>query len=100
MFATCFQSAGEKSQLSVAGMFYGIGHQIACSTMRLQFLTIVSLSAGEKSQLSVAGMFYGIGHQPNTSLIEGQVELDEKGYVKVRIRELCNLFVYIMNHDT
>ena len=30
------------------------------------------------------GLFYGIGHQPNSHIIEGQVELDDKGYVKVR----------------
>lgn len=39
----------------------------------------------------MAGMFYGIGHQPNTSLIEGQVELDEKGYVKVRLHSYCGM---------
>lgn len=29
------------------------------------------------------GLFYGIGHQPNSHLVEGHVDLDEKGYVKV-----------------
>ncbi len=29
-------------------------------------------------------MFYGIGHQPNSGLISKHVELDDKGYVKVR----------------
>ena len=33
--------------------------------------------------LAVRGLFYGIGHQPNSSLVEGQLELDDKGYVKV-----------------
>ena len=28
------------------------------------------------------GLFYGIGHTPNSGLVEGQVELDDKGYVK------------------
>jgi thioredoxin reductase len=32
----------------------------------------------------VAGLFYGIGHQPNSKLISHRVEVDEKGYVKVR----------------
>jgi len=41
------------------------------------------MCAGEKSHLSVAGLFYGIGHQPNNGLIKDQVELDDKGYVKV-----------------
>jgi thioredoxin reductase (NADPH) len=42
------------------------------------------LQSGEKTRLEVAGMFYGIGHQPNSGLIKEYVEVDEKGYVKVR----------------
>ena len=30
------------------------------------------------------GLFYGIGHMPNSALVAGQVDLDEKGYVKAR----------------
>jgi thioredoxin reductase (NADPH) len=44
----------------------------------------IPLQTGEKKRLEVAGMFYGIGHQPNSGLIKEFVELDEKGYVKVR----------------
>jgi thioredoxin reductase len=40
--------------------------------------------AGEERDLAVRGLFYGIGHTPNSGLVEGQVELDDKGYVKVR----------------
>jgi len=47
-------------------------------------LNLVNNKTGEKGHLGVAGLFYGIGHQPNNKLIQGQVELDEKGYVKVR----------------
>jgi thioredoxin reductase (NADPH) len=32
--------------------------------------------------LSAAGMFVAIGHTPNTDFLEGQVELDSKGYLK------------------
>ncbi|MFM7602347.1 MAG: thioredoxin-disulfide reductase [Pseudanabaena sp.] len=34
------------------------------------------------SELKVGGLFYAIGHTPNTQLFAGQVDLDEKGYVK------------------
>jgi len=36
---------------------------------------------GEESLLHVKGLFYAIGHKPNTSLFEGQLELDEVGYI-------------------
>lgn len=36
---------------------------------------------GEQSELHVKGLFYAIGHKPNTSLFEGQLELDDIGYI-------------------
>jgi thioredoxin reductase (NADPH) len=36
---------------------------------------------GEQSDLKVGGLFVAIGHDPNTKLFEGQIELDENGYV-------------------
>lgn len=40
--------------------------------------------SNEERTLSVKGLFYGIGHQPNSQLLEGQVDLDDAGYVVVR----------------
>jgi thioredoxin reductase (NADPH) len=36
---------------------------------------------GDASELGVGGLFVAIGHDPNTKLFEGQVDLDENGYV-------------------
>ncbi|WP_016952384.1 thioredoxin-disulfide reductase [Anabaena sp. PCC 7108] len=36
---------------------------------------------GEVSELPAKGLFYAIGHQPNTSLFQGQLQLDEVGYI-------------------
>ena len=36
---------------------------------------------GEKSEIPVSGVFVAIGHTPNTSLFQGQLELDRNGYV-------------------
>ena len=35
----------------------------------------------DASELKVGGLFVAIGHDPNTKLFEGQVDLDENGYV-------------------
>ncbi|AFZ20700.1 thioredoxin-disulfide reductase [Allocoleopsis franciscana] len=36
---------------------------------------------GEERDLRVKGLFYAIGHKPNTALFEGQLELDDVGYI-------------------
>ncbi|TMW98665.1 hypothetical protein EJD97_003655 [Solanum chilense] len=38
----------------------------------------------EESVLEAKGLFYGIGHSPNSQLLEGQVELDNSGYILVK----------------
>ncbi len=38
----------------------------------------------EVTQLATDGVFMAIGHTPNTSLLEGQLELDETGYIIVQ----------------
>ena len=37
---------------------------------------------GTKEELAASGLFLAIGHTPNTSFLKGQVQLNEKGYIK------------------
>ena len=37
---------------------------------------------GEESELDVTGLFVAIGHEPNSSLLKGQLELEDNGYVR------------------
>jgi thioredoxin reductase (NADPH) len=39
---------------------------------------------GAQERLPVKGLFYAIGHTPNTRLVQGQLELDARGYVLTR----------------
>lgn len=38
---------------------------------------------GEESEFSATGLFVAIGHKPNTGIFEGQLDLDDVGYIKV-----------------
>jgi thioredoxin reductase (NADPH) len=40
--------------------------------------------SGEDRELPVDGVFVAIGHTPNTGLFQGQLELDQNGYIPVR----------------
>jgi thioredoxin reductase (NADPH) len=51
-----------------------------------EFVTGVRLrdsKNGEKRELPVEALFIAIGHQPNTQLFQGQIALDETGYIDV-----------------
>ena len=39
---------------------------------------------GKSSDLPCAGVFVAIGHRPNTALFAGQLDMDEKGYLRTR----------------
>jgi thioredoxin reductase (NADPH) len=45
-------------------------------------LRIRNALTNESSVLNISGLFLGIGHVPNAKMFEGQIDLDEDGYVK------------------
>jgi len=47
--------------------------------------------SGELRNLPIEGVFIFIGHFPNSDLFKGQLELDEKGYIKVDHRMRTNI---------
>jgi thioredoxin reductase (NADPH) len=50
----------------------------------LNGLQLKNLQTDEVNELKVKGLFYAIGHVPNTSLFQGQLELDDIGYIVVK----------------
>ncbi len=46
-------------------------------------VTLQDTQTGEEREHQVDGVFIFIGHSPNTGLFEGQLEMDEKGYLIV-----------------
>ena len=53
----------------------------AFGSNRLEGLNIRNSQTGEEGQLAVQGLFYAIGHTPNTQLFQGQLALDDTGYI-------------------
>jgi thioredoxin reductase (NADPH) len=47
----------------------------------LQTAVARHVDTGEEKPLEISGAFIAIGHRPNSALVEGQVDLDENGYV-------------------
>jgi thioredoxin reductase (NADPH) len=47
-------------------------------------LKLRNVKSRDLSELNVEGLFVAIGHNPNTDIFKGQIDLDEKGYVKTQ----------------
>ena len=47
-------------------------------------LKLKDTKSGDTREIPVSGMFLAIGHTPNTAFLNGQLETDEKGYLKLK----------------
>ena len=54
-------------------------------------LKVKDAISGEELVLDVTGVFVAIGHIPNTSLVTGQVDLEENGYVRTGLGSFTNI---------
>ena len=50
----------------------------------LSHIRLRDRTTGSTEELAVRGLFYAIGHTPNTELVQGQLDLDERGYLVTR----------------
>ncbi len=47
----------------------------------LEGATVRDVLTDERTRLDFSGLFVAIGHQPNTALFEGQLEMEDSGYI-------------------
>lgn len=50
---------------------------------QVEKVVVANSKENTTAELSLDGIFIAIGHVPSTSIFQGKIELDEKGYVKV-----------------
>ncbi|QMT33343.1 thioredoxin-disulfide reductase [Conchiformibius steedae DSM 2580] len=55
-----------------------LGDDMGVNALRLK------LADGSSEELAVQGLFVAIGHKPNTDIFQGQLDMDETGYLKTR----------------
>lgn len=58
---------------------------------RVESLLIEDKHSGATRELSTETVFIRIGSAPNTELLQGQIELDEAGYIKVAVQQQTSL---------
>ena len=49
----------------------------------LSVAKLVNTETGDRLDVPITGAFIAIGHEPQSSLVVGQIDLDDEGYVKV-----------------
>lgn len=54
-------------------------------------IRLKNVKSGSTQEMNTDGLFIFIGHKPNTEIFEGQLELDELGYIKTDIMMETNI---------
>jgi thioredoxin reductase (NADPH) len=60
---------------------YTVREFVAGEGGTLGHATLSNTETGEEREIAVSGAFIAIGHEPQSGLIEGQIDVDENGYV-------------------
>lgn len=64
-------------------------HDVAKNTVT--GVTLQNVKTGKTTEMPIAGVFVAIGHKPNTEFLQGQVEVDEVGYIKLKTRTMTSV---------
>ncbi len=71
-----------------------IWDSVVCEVLgsdHVEGVKIENVLTKQTSELAVDGLFVAIGYTPNTKILEGQIELDERGYVRVHHETRTNV---------
>ena len=49
--------------------------------MVVEGLRMINNKTGEKEEIAITGLFIAIGHKPNTEVFDGQLDMDDAGYL-------------------
>jgi len=60
---------------------FTVSEFVAAESGALGHATLVNTENGEQREVPVSGAFIAIGHEPQSSLVDGQIDIDEDGYV-------------------
>lgn len=61
-------------------------HEVTGSSV-VESVTLENVKTKEMEKLPAGGVFFAIGHTPNTAFLNGRIELDSNGYIKLRSPE-------------
>jgi thioredoxin reductase (NADPH) len=62
---------------------YAVREFVAGENGALGHAALVNTETGEERTLEVAGAFVAVGHEPQSTLVDGQIDVDDNGYVAV-----------------
>lgn len=58
---------------------------------KVEGVRVRDVKTGQENVFPTEGVFIFIGHRPNTQLFEGQLEIDERGYLKTNVMMTTNV---------
>ncbi len=60
---------------------YRVRELVAGENGALGHAALVNVETGEEREIPVSGTFVAVGHEPQSALVNGQIDVDENGYV-------------------
>jgi thioredoxin reductase (NADPH) len=63
---------------------YRVEEFVAGDSGTLGHARLVNTETGEEREVPVSGTFIAVGHEPQSELVQGQIEVDENGYVSTK----------------